>query len=181
VYLFFFFFFWNIPNIDKTLRLTPLAASDLTENSADLHRLILPDAYNHIAIYEMAIGADAKLDNLATADSTNYELQGSSNPVVFHKGGEHPIRFFILGCVTACSAFHFRMVNGCHSINIMPSALGWGRASGVISAIFGGVELKAYVFNGGLSFSTTVAQKSSTFFPSIFSFHCASSLMFGQI
>ncbi|KAJ7898726.1 hypothetical protein B0H13DRAFT_1884181 [Mycena leptocephala] len=117
------------------------------DNSADLHRLILPDAYNRIATYEMVMGADFKLDNLAIADPGNYELQASPNPVVFRKGGEHPIRFFILGCVTARSALHFRMVNGRRSINVMPSALSWRRATGVINSIFGSIHLEAYVFS----------------------------------
>ncbi|KAJ7303422.1 hypothetical protein DFH08DRAFT_825880 [Mycena albidolilacea] len=112
--------------VDPT-QLQPLAPLGLTENSADLHCILMPDAYTRIVSYEMAKGVDFKLENLATADPANYEMR----TIVFCKGAKQATRFFIVGCVTQRSALHERVVNGRRSINVMPSIFGWGRAPGI--------------------------------------------------
>jgi hypothetical protein len=46
----------------------------------------------------------------------------------------------------------YRLINKRHSVNIIPSIVGWGRATGVIQELLG--DVSAYIFRGGLSFST---------------------------
>ncbi|KAJ7782135.1 hypothetical protein B0H14DRAFT_2630891 [Mycena olivaceomarginata] len=46
-----------------------------------------------------------------------------------------------------------------HSVNIIPSIVGWGQATGVIQELLG--DVSAYVFRGGLSFSTMGESKAS--------------------
>jgi hypothetical protein len=137
-------------------RLAPLNSFEITANSAALHELLMPVAYKRITNYEMAIGVDFQLENLAIANPSDYELRGS---VVFRKGGDKAARFFIIGCVTNQSALCSRLLNKRHSVNIIPSIVGWGRATGVIQELLG--DVSAYVFRGGLSFSTMGESKAS--------------------
>jgi hypothetical protein len=130
-------------------RLNPLNSFEITADSAALHELLMPAAYERITNYEIAIGVDFQLENLAIADPADYELRGN---IVFRKGGNKAARFFIIGCVTDQSALCYRLINKRHSVNIIPSIVGWGRATGVIQELLG--DVSAYIFRGGLSFST---------------------------
>ncbi|KAK6997325.1 hypothetical protein R3P38DRAFT_3220283 [Favolaschia claudopus] len=109
----------------------------------------MPDAYERICAYEMAIGVESWLENLATVTPSDFELRDG---VVFRKKATKAARFFIVGCVTHPSALCTKSVYNKHSVNVMPSKIGWGRSSGVIHALLG--DVTAYVFADGLSFST---------------------------
>jgi hypothetical protein len=116
----------------------------------------MPVAYERITNYEIAIGVDFQLENLATANPSDYVLRGN---MVFRQGSDKAARFFIVGCVTHQSALCTRLLNKRHSVNIIPSIVGWGRATGVIQELLG--DVTAYVFRGGLSFSTMAENKAS--------------------
>jgi hypothetical protein len=130
-------------------RLNPLNSFESTADSAALHELLMPAAYECITNYEIAIGVDFQLENLAIVNPADYEVWGT---VVFRKGGNKAARFFVIGCVTNQSALCYRLINKHHSVNIIPSIVGWGRAIGVIQELLG--DVSAYIFRGGLSFST---------------------------
>ena len=115
----------------------------------------MPAAYERITNYEIAIGVD-QLENLAIASPSDYELRGN---IVFRKDGDKAARFFIIGCVTNQSALCSRHMNKRHSVNIIPSIVGWGRATGVIQELLG--DVSAYIFRGGLSFSTMGESRAS--------------------
>ncbi|KAJ7878561.1 hypothetical protein B0H14DRAFT_2567251 [Mycena olivaceomarginata] len=97
-------------------------------------------AYGRITNYEIAIGVDFQLENLATANPSDYVLDKAA-------------RFFIVGCVTHQSALCTWLLNKQHSVNIIPSIVGWGRASGVIQELLGDVTV--YVFHGGIPTSAS--------------------------
>ncbi|KAJ7867373.1 hypothetical protein B0H14DRAFT_3441824 [Mycena olivaceomarginata] len=78
----------------------------------------MPAAYERITNYEIAIGVDFQLENLAIANPADYELRGT---VVFRKGGNKAAQFFIIGCITNQSALCYRLINKHHSVNIIPS------------------------------------------------------------
>ncbi|KAJ7885674.1 hypothetical protein B0H14DRAFT_2563685 [Mycena olivaceomarginata] len=137
------------PTPVDTLSLNPLNSFEMTADSAALHELLMPAVYERITNYEIAIGVDFQLENLAIANPADYELRGN---IVFRKGGNKPARFSIIGCVTDQSALCYRLINKRHSVNIIPSIVGWGRATGVIQELLG--DVSAYIFRGGLSFST---------------------------
>ncbi|KAJ7712011.1 hypothetical protein B0H14DRAFT_2645532 [Mycena olivaceomarginata] len=108
----------------------------------------MPVAYQRITNYEMAIGVDFQLENLATASPSDYMLKGN---MVFCHGGDKAARFFIVGYITSQSALCTRLLNKQHSVNIIPSIVGWGRATGVIQELLG--DVSAYIFHGGLWYS----------------------------
>ncbi|KAJ7215852.1 hypothetical protein GGX14DRAFT_391531 [Mycena pura] len=132
------------PTTVDTLLLLPLNSFEITADSAALHQLLMPAAYERITNYEMAIGVDFQLKNLAIANPSDYELR---NNTVFRKDGDKAARFFIIGCVTNQSALCSRLVNKQHSVNIIPSIVGWGRATGVIHELLG--DVSAFIFRGG--------------------------------
>ncbi|KAJ7898174.1 hypothetical protein B0H14DRAFT_2557217 [Mycena olivaceomarginata] len=124
--------------------------------SQTLHELLMPVAYERITNYEIAIGVDFQLENLATANPSDYVLRGN---MVFRQGGDKAARFFIVGCVTHQSALCTRLLDKRHSVNIMPSIVGWGRATGVIQELLG--DVTAYVFRGGIPTSASLKKWAS--------------------
>ncbi|KAJ7197563.1 hypothetical protein GGX14DRAFT_667727 [Mycena pura] len=158
------------PTATDPASLTALSPLSLIDNTADLHRFVGTPAYNRIINYELAIGVDFSLENLATADSSSYfipEPSGDSDKTRFvqRNGGKQPIRFFIIGGVTHSSHLRTGLFYGRRSISVMPSTYSWGRATGVIDGIFQVPHLAVYAFQGGISFSTATQKAVNGPFP----------------
>ncbi|KAJ7302484.1 hypothetical protein DFH08DRAFT_977759 [Mycena albidolilacea] len=65
------------PTTVDTLLLNPLNSFEITADAAALHELLMPAAYERITNYEIAIGVDFQLENLAIANPADYELRGN--------------------------------------------------------------------------------------------------------